>query len=97
MMLSPNLDKKISFVLPYACRVDVLNKLAKTEEGLPLDTILNQMIVTTSSIDKHIKGLEKEKLIKLKHGKYYLTTEGKDLYAVLKVIIKKANIAQPQS
>lgn len=94
MMVSSNIEKKIPLVLPFACRVDVLNKLVKSEEGLPMNEILSKMIIHTRKAEEHIKSLEENKLIKLRHDAYHITSEGKELHDTLKYILKKANLVQ---
>ena len=92
MMSSQELDQKISLVLPFACRVDILNKLAKAKDHeMQLTQILDTMIIKTSQADDHIKSLEKLKLIKHDAGKYIITKEGKSIHTALQEILSKAH------
>ena len=80
----------LSDVTASPTRIEIINKLYDSSDGLAFDKIAKQLSPNTVNIQRHLDVLLKDKLIEIKNGMYTLSRDGQNIYSVLVEVAKKA-------
>jgi predicted transcriptional regulator len=80
----------LSDVTASPTRIEIINKLSGSSDGLPFEEIAKQLSPNTVDIQRHLDVLLKDKLIENKNGMYTLSRDGQNIYSVLVEVAKKA-------